>query len=358
VRRRPDLNTGAYDACTLTARSAVLRRRGGRCGRRRELRQRYNEDTYAPGPRRVLAGCGGSGWRLRRRGAQPALGVRQRRREHPTTAYGLTACREDCTIGRLLRRRRRQRRRGCDRGGLNGASNGPSPAATTASRVRAAATGSATGRGVRRHPWLSASCTLLPICGDGLVAASAGEQCDWGRFASDAYGACTTSAFGVRAAATACAIPSTRMRSRAARRRRLRRLQRELPPRARAAATGAPGEPGRGLRQRLQRRHLRLRQQLLRPGLPAAAGLRRRDHPAGAPSSATTGSTTATRLQRLHHVRASGGPSAATGCSWRAGDLRPRPEQHAVLRRCRGLRAGLQARAYCGDGVRNGRAVR
>jgi len=189
-----DLNTGAYDACTSYCAlgpycgDAVVDVAGGE-----ECDNGYNEDTYAtgapgecgPGCRLPAGGCGDGV-------LNPALEECDNGAENSDTAYGLTACREDCTIGGYCGDGVVNGGEVCDRGGLNGREYGPSSCGYDC------LAGPRCGDGIRNGaeecdgtPGCSASCTLLPICGDGLVAASAGEQCDWGRFASDAYGACT-----------------------------------------------------------------------------------------------------------------------------------------------------------------------
>jgi len=189
-----DLNTGAYDACTAYCAlgpycgDAVVDAAAGE-----ECDNGYNEDTYATG----ASGECGPGCRLPAGGCgdgvlNPALEECDNGDENSDTAYGLDACREDCTIGNFCGDGVVNGTEVCDRGGLNGREYGPTSCGYDC------LAGPRCGDGIRNGaeecdgtPNCSASCTLLPSCGDGLLAESAGEECDYGPFASDDYGGCT-----------------------------------------------------------------------------------------------------------------------------------------------------------------------
>jgi len=107
-------------------------------------------------------------------------------------AYGPTACRTDCTLGSYCGDGVVDDPETCDDGPLNGGEYGAGTCGYDCEP------GPFCGDGVRNGPEecdgsdnCRPDCTLEPYCGDGLTALSAGEECDYGQFASDAYGSCT-----------------------------------------------------------------------------------------------------------------------------------------------------------------------
>lgn len=105
-------------------------------------------------------------------------------------AYGLDACRLDCTLGGYCGDGVTNGPESCDEGRANGQEYGPDSCGYDC------LPGPRCGDGVRNGPEecdgtpdCRDDCTKAPACGDGVV--SAGEECDYGQFASDAYGSCT-----------------------------------------------------------------------------------------------------------------------------------------------------------------------
>jgi len=107
-------------------------------------------------------------------------------------AYGADACTTTCELGPWCGDGVLNGAERCDDGALNGTRYGASTCSYDCGP------GPFCGDGIRNGPeecdggaLCRADCTLESYCGDGLVSASSGEECDWGQFASDAYDACT-----------------------------------------------------------------------------------------------------------------------------------------------------------------------
>ncbi|MFC1641252.1 DUF4215 domain-containing protein [Myxococcota bacterium] len=105
-------------------------------------------------------------------------------------AYGLSACKTDCTLAGSCGDGVVDEQEICDRGPKNGQEYGPDSCGYDCQP------GPRCGDATRNGPEecdgtkdCRPNCTLQPFCGDGIV--SAGEQCDYGQFASNTYGGCT-----------------------------------------------------------------------------------------------------------------------------------------------------------------------